>query len=333
MVVLGHCIQYGSGNDFLYSAGYYTNTLFRTIYAFHMPLFSLISGYLFRGAVVKYSVLQNIRRQALRLLLPTVCWTIAYECYLQIVGGNPLRGAASPDWIRMLPETILNSHWFFWGIFWSSIIVLLVNRWGKDRVWIYALFCLSLPLFSDQFLVRDFYLYAFIFPYFAIGHLAARIDFRKIRRETWCAIAVVLLVIFVLLMPRFSKSALIYTTKLSIWKEDSLRQIVIDGYRWIVGAVGAVLTLLLVYPLWKFCHAHLPTMNRIVCFWGKQSAGIYIISTYLNFEILIRLCQAFSPSYLTHLLLSACVLAVCSGIVLVLERTRMTRLLALGRRR
>lgn len=332
LVVLGHCIQYGSGSDFLYNADYFADPLFQGIYSFHMPLFALISGCLFRGTVVKYGFLQNVGRQALRLLLPVVCWTIAYEIFFQVIGGSPLRGPASPNWISMLPQTILDSHWFFWGVFWCSVIILLVNRWASDRVWVYGLLCLLLPLLPDQFLVRDFYLYAYIFPYFVLGYLAGRFDFKKVQRKTWYIAAVVLLVVFVLLLFRYSKSAFIYTTKLSVWKGNPIKQIVIDGFRWVIGLVGSMLALLVMHSVWRICHDRLAKMNKAICFFGKNSAGIYIISTYLNFEVLVRVCRNFSPNYLVHLLLSVCILAVCSGAVWALEHFRITRLLALGKR-
>lgn len=47
LVVLGHCIQYGSGKYYFTRQSYFENILFKIIYSFHMPLFSLISGFLF----------------------------------------------------------------------------------------------------------------------------------------------------------------------------------------------------------------------------------------------------------------------------------------------
>ncbi len=44
-VVLGHCIQYGSGSLYLGKSLYFENLLFKTIYSFHMPLFMLIRDY------------------------------------------------------------------------------------------------------------------------------------------------------------------------------------------------------------------------------------------------------------------------------------------------
>lgn len=39
----GHVVQYGNGGQI----DFFDNTVFKTIYTFHMPLFMLISGYLF----------------------------------------------------------------------------------------------------------------------------------------------------------------------------------------------------------------------------------------------------------------------------------------------
>ena len=45
LVVLGHSLQYGCG--LLPNNQFFSNNIFKIIYTFHMPLFVLISGYLF----------------------------------------------------------------------------------------------------------------------------------------------------------------------------------------------------------------------------------------------------------------------------------------------
>lgn len=49
LVELGHCVQWGSGAAFLSSGLFFEDGLFRFIYSFHMPLFMLVSGYVFTG--------------------------------------------------------------------------------------------------------------------------------------------------------------------------------------------------------------------------------------------------------------------------------------------
>lgn len=47
LVVFGHSIQFGSGVSYLKQELFFENIYFKIIYSFHMPLFMLISGFLF----------------------------------------------------------------------------------------------------------------------------------------------------------------------------------------------------------------------------------------------------------------------------------------------
>ena len=53
LVVLGHCIQNGSGADYRSEALYFSDRFYQFIYSFHMPLFMMISGYLSWGSFQK----------------------------------------------------------------------------------------------------------------------------------------------------------------------------------------------------------------------------------------------------------------------------------------
>lgn len=55
-VVVGHCIQYGSGARYLSDGSYFLNVVFKVIYSFHMPLFMLVSGYLFYNSTLRANV-------------------------------------------------------------------------------------------------------------------------------------------------------------------------------------------------------------------------------------------------------------------------------------
>ena len=61
LVVLGHCIQFGSGAKYLETGAFFENTIFRVIYSFHMPVFMMISGYLFSYSIRKYSFVELIK--------------------------------------------------------------------------------------------------------------------------------------------------------------------------------------------------------------------------------------------------------------------------------
>ena len=56
LTVFGHAIQNGSGAEFYENQLYFDNSMFKFIYSFHMPLFMLVSGYLF-----SYSIKDSVK--------------------------------------------------------------------------------------------------------------------------------------------------------------------------------------------------------------------------------------------------------------------------------
>lgn len=88
LVELGHCVQWGSGAEFRNSGLFYEDGLFRFIYSFHMPLFMLVSGYVFYWSFGRRAFRETARRQFRCLLVPCLCWTALYEAIVfQIEGG------------------------------------------------------------------------------------------------------------------------------------------------------------------------------------------------------------------------------------------------------
>lgn len=86
LVVLGHSIQFSLGPDWLESKQFFDNVVFKTIYSFHMPLFMLISGYLFY-----YSNKKNLRTLMISKLkaigIPMLSFVLLYNIgnYLLII--------------------------------------------------------------------------------------------------------------------------------------------------------------------------------------------------------------------------------------------------------
>ncbi len=55
-VVYGHSIQFGSGEEVLNTGSFFENGVFQFIYSCHMPLFILVSGYLFYFSLNRHTV-------------------------------------------------------------------------------------------------------------------------------------------------------------------------------------------------------------------------------------------------------------------------------------
>lgn len=77
LVVLGHCIQYGMGQEYRETGAYFDNYLYRTIYCFHMPAFMIISGYFFASSCQKTaSIPKMLKKRILSMLIPISSWSV-----------------------------------------------------------------------------------------------------------------------------------------------------------------------------------------------------------------------------------------------------------------
>lgn len=89
------------------------------------------------------------------------------------------------------------------------------------------------------------------------------------------------------------------------------------------------MALLLIYGLWRgIC---CPWFQRSVCYLGRRTLALYVVSSYLNFELLIPVTSDFPPNYGLNLLEAAVVLLLAVGITWLLERFRWSRIVYLGR--
>ena len=148
LVVLGHC-------------GGISPTAGIIIYAFHMPLFFMISGLLFR--VSKYdTLLACVKDKVVKLLVPYACFFVL-NIGLQILGkrllGNPITTKPVEYLVGFLTAgksgvTSCNALWFLPCLFFVSILYWSLYRLhdqGRLHIGI------SLALLLEVGLVLDYY--------------------------------------------------------------------------------------------------------------------------------------------------------------------------------
>ena len=138
LVVFGHCIQYGNGQEFLRSGAFFDDILFKIIYSFHMPLFAVVSGYLFFWSVSSRRAREVITRQADSLILPACVWPLVivaaralFHVYRGKFGGISL-------FMLTAANEMLYRFWFLWAMFFCSMIVLLAREKFNDSMKFYA---------------------------------------------------------------------------------------------------------------------------------------------------------------------------------------------------
>ena len=88
LMLWGHCIQYCGGSNY----DFFGNLIFKAIYSFHMPLFALISGYLFFFSFSKRDLKELLTIRLKSLLKPIIFCSVLhfliFNVLLELKNGN-----------------------------------------------------------------------------------------------------------------------------------------------------------------------------------------------------------------------------------------------------
>ena len=132
LVILGHSLIGLKVNDY--------------IFAFHMPLFFIASGLLFREKSIKKTITGNIKKLLVPYYITSVCvilgravsaylqgWTvqnIQNLCLNTMIGAVFGYGVDGSKWFFTV--WMIGAIWFLWAFFWSDIIIHVVFRYTKN---------------------------------------------------------------------------------------------------------------------------------------------------------------------------------------------------------
>lgn len=317
MVVLGHCIQEGSGMEFKENAMYFYNPWYQFIYSFHMPLFMLLSGYFAWNSMEKAREKQDrwrmLGRKSRALLLPILGWTCVD--YLRIIAVNGSKAVTVSGFVL----SFLTNAWFLWAVFWCFLITFFMHFFCKDSVILYVLGFLGMFFLPDGLGLGA---YKYMLPYFIAAFYFH--GWRKAHQEEmekyfshdtiWLVGAGI---VFAVLFLFFDENSFIYLSGYKLIGKDVLTQLKIDGYRLLIGFVGAGFFILLWRKLiktakgWRF-----PVLAAL----GRHSLGIYMVSGYLILEAGARFGAYMKPNYGWNLLQMTAVLALSYGITRLLQK-------------
>lgn len=325
LVVLGHCIQEGSGASFSGQSLYFQDRLYQLIYSFHMPLFMMVSGYLSWGsmqrAVSGKDRMELLRRRAKVLLTPVFFWT-GVE-YVRNFILNP-SGEAAKGPIGIIASyfySALNNLWFLWAVFWCFLIVFLMHCYLRDNILLYALGFLVMFFVPDGMCLG---VYKYMLPYFVLSFYACGWMRKKEERmERFLKMRVLLAVgiAFAILFFFYDETSFIYLTGYKLIGKNVLRQLGIDLYRTLIGFVGSIFFIL----LWKILMQKFSWAGKILALPGRDTMGIYIFSGYLTLFVVKELTVSCEPSYLLNIAETAAVFPVAWGLTWLIGRIPVFR--------
>ncbi len=164
LVVLGHAIT-SNQPDYYLSVMRVTNFTAAFIYAFHMPLFAWVSGFVISGKRIR------IGDKARRLLAPLVCWMVLY---LLVDWAFRPGTSLKTELTKLVHEDF--GLWYLWFLFTAYLCLIPAtslekrrNWWGDAYLVLFSLAIIPLPLNTYGFFHLKNY-----FLFFAAGYLCRK---------------------------------------------------------------------------------------------------------------------------------------------------------------
>lgn len=322
LVVLGHCIQYGFGKDFFYNKSFYDIPLFKCIYSFHMPLFMLISGYLYYYSIQR-PALNVIWRKTRSLIIPLIAWQSLF-LYISFLRGERIE-------FGIIPIIYLHELWFLRALYLGCLLVLFVKYLLKDSFIAYIIIVVLLHFVHNRILPEVF---VFTTPYFIIGYLSnkysnitkSHISFQK---KYFYVLWILLGMTSCILVNYFDNSFYVYISKTYIFRSGSniTSMLFINMYRHITAIIGCSFALLSIWLSYdKICKIITFSFSEI----GKASLCIYIVDDYLH-NFMLELIPNGHYNYFILITESICIIIICYIIYVLLSLNKFTKMFFLGK--
>lgn len=328
LVVIGHCIQCGSGSLYYEKELFFDNVLFKFIYSFHMPLFMLLSGFLF-GYKKNWKVRGQIKKKALQLLIPIFAWSII-PFAIFLVESYSL-GLGMLLIIKKYVSISVHNLWFLWAVFLLSCTVVIVRKFGRDNIAIYLILWILSNFVVDKY---NIFLYAYMYPFFVLGYLYNVNDLNtKLFKWAQSNHAIILLgIAYVLLLCFFSYDKYIYTSYYSVFgKENVFYQLAVNAYRFIIGLVGSIFVLLFLFKIFQYNKG--TSICKILCNIGRNSLGIYVVSVSIFNEILLSISASCTGFTMLRVFIESLIVLVLSYYsTFFIKKFRILNILLLGGR-
>ncbi|KXT76173.1 acyltransferase family protein [Streptococcus sp. DD12] len=323
LMIFGHTLSDFRGQVNLTTGAYYENPLFRAIYSFHMPLFALVSGYLFYFSVSKYETVSLLKKRLVQFLLPLFFYDTL--SYLLLHSHWTLSGYL----------LVLQGHyWFLWAILALSIGFALVHRWFADSLWVYGLVFVLTFLVPNGFKIFDLSKLFFLYPFFALAYFFAKYKDRLlpwVKAHIW-QIFLLSLLVTVLLYPHFHTGQYIYNSRYSVLFPDAsfsrLQQLYNDGIRLGIGLSANATVFSVTFLLTPWLEKSL--LKHPLVYLGQHSLAIYCIQEIVIVFAMYRLPAFVKPTLAYNLLETLLVTLVCMGLVWAINRLPMFRKLGIG---
>ena len=272
LMLWGHCVQFCALDE----VDYFADIVFKTIYTFHMPVFMLVSGYLFSYSYRKRNLSDLLEHRIRGMLHPIVVATILNNFLVMIL--DAVLTHRMDILFGRLFLGINNDLWFLWAVLYCSLVAALCCKLTERPV----LQILTTILGSFVILLLpQWNMTLFMYPYFVAGFFCGMYRTQAVKIYRMLRYAV--LVIFPVMVTFYETKHYIYITRMYSKELGLAASMEIAAFRWAIGFVGSIWMLTVMafllhlgnrFPVIQSC------LKAVSCL-GKNSLQIYCLSASL----------------------------------------------------
>lgn len=273
-VLWGHCIQCMSGD-----VDFFNLEAIKLIYSFHMPLFALISGYLFFRTSQKRAI-DILKSRLISLGVPFCVWSLLLyirKCIFDILTEHNFEIS-----IMEALHALVSGLWFLKSLFIITVLATLIVKCSKKykylcsfAVWI------SLILFNNVFGDHT----ADLFPFFVLGYYVAE---HKSIVEKIYKCRYIAYIAFIVLLIGMREEYFVYVGGINpvVSEYGFAKQVYFDLYRLIIGILGSSTFIMLVMQIGKY----LPSaVNKFFEAMGRVTLQLYVLQSFFLEGVLSQL--------------------------------------------
>lgn len=329
LVLVGHVIQFASGGDYQKTGAFYDNVLFKFIYGFHMPLFMVVSGYLFYRSISNKPAKDIVISRLKTLVVPI----FSFAFIVWIIRSNPQYSFV--DQIRNYLSVTRYTLWFLWAMFYSSMGVLIGHYLFKDNLIVWLLLILASFMTPDRWFSEC---YKYTFPCFLFGYYAHKHDWVELLKKNLAGISLVFGIVYIGCLCFYGIDCYVYMSGCDILTDGwiDFRQLWRDVFRIIVGIIGSVFAVSLVMLFYRTeAKGKIPGLLAQI---GLNSMGIYCFQTYF-FVLFTRWfssgllpMNSWGGVQVNRVLYLILAFSISYGLALVVRRIKILNILFLGGR-
>lgn len=275
-VLWGHCIQCMSVD-----ADFFNLEAIRFIYSFHMPLFALISGYLFFRTSQR-SGIAILKSRLISLGVPFFVWNLLL--YIRKYVFDILTAHNFEISIMEALHALVSGLWFLKSLFIITVLVTLIVKCSKKYKYLCS-FAVWISLILFNYVFGDHT--ADLFPFFVLGYYVAehKSIVKKIYKCRYIAY-----IAFIVLLIGMRKEYFVYVGGINplISEYGFAKQVYFDLYRLIIGIVGSCSIIMLVMQIEKY----LPSAaNKFFEAMGRVTLQLYVLQSFFLEGVLSQIAN------------------------------------------